>query len=92
MQNLVVDTEDNAKKAIGYLKRRDGGRCTFLPLNAIRIGECDAYSFRAHGRRYLGLNAFGLLGCGLPHIQQESRSMPILAGIRQAGVQAIRGV
>ena len=36
MQNLVVDTEDNAKKAIGYLKRRDGGRCTFLPLNAIR--------------------------------------------------------
>ena len=36
MQNLVVDTEDNAKKAIGYLKRRDGGRCTFLPMNAIR--------------------------------------------------------
>ena len=36
MQNLVVDTEDNAKKAIGYLKRRDGGRCTFLPLSSIR--------------------------------------------------------
>ncbi len=36
MQNLVVDTEDNAKKAISYLKRRDGGRCTFLPLSSIR--------------------------------------------------------
>lgn len=36
MQNLVVDTDEDAKRAIGYLKRRDGGRCTFLPLNSIR--------------------------------------------------------
>ena len=36
MQNLVVDTEEDAKKAIGFLKRRDGGRCTFLPLNSVR--------------------------------------------------------
>ena len=36
MQNLVVDTDGDAKAAIGYLKRRDGGRCTFLPLGSIR--------------------------------------------------------
>ncbi len=36
MQNLVVDKEDDAKRAIAYLKRRDGGRCTFLPLSSIR--------------------------------------------------------
>ncbi len=31
MQNIVVDT-DNDKAAIQFLKRRDGGRATFLPL------------------------------------------------------------
>ena len=36
MQNLVVDREEDAKSAIQYLKQRDGGRATFLPLSAIR--------------------------------------------------------
>jgi len=36
MQNLVVEQEEDGKRAIQYLKRRDGGRCTFLPLSAIR--------------------------------------------------------
>ena len=39
MQNIVVDTEEDGKAAIGFLKRRDGGRCTFLPLSAIRPYE-----------------------------------------------------
>ena len=36
MQNIVVDREEDAKSAIAYLKQRDGGRATFLPLTAIR--------------------------------------------------------
>ena len=36
MQNLVVDREEDGKAAINWLKRRDGGRATFLPMNAIR--------------------------------------------------------
>ena len=36
MQNIVVDREEDAKSAIGFLKQRDGGRATFLPLTAIR--------------------------------------------------------
>jgi chromosome segregation protein len=39
MQNIVVDREEDGKNAIQYLKRRDGGRCTFLPLNAIEPQE-----------------------------------------------------
>ena len=36
MQNLVVDREENAKAAISFLKQRDSGRATFLPLSAMR--------------------------------------------------------
>ena len=36
LQNIVVDTQNDAKSAIGYLKQRDGGRATFLPLDAVR--------------------------------------------------------
>jgi len=39
MQNLAVEREEDGKYAIQYLKRRDGGRCTFLPLTAIRPAE-----------------------------------------------------
>lgn len=39
MQNIVVDSEENGKAAIEYLKRRDAGRCTFLPLSSIRPAE-----------------------------------------------------
>jgi len=39
MQNLVVEREEDGKSAIQFLKRRDGGRCTFLPLTAIRAAE-----------------------------------------------------
>ena len=36
VQNIIVDTEDDGKAAINYLKRRDGGRATFLPLSTIK--------------------------------------------------------
>ena len=39
LQNIVVDREEDAKGAIQYLKQRDGGRATFLPLTAIRGEE-----------------------------------------------------
>jgi len=44
MQDIVVEREEDGKAAIQYLKRRDGGRCTFLPLNAI-----EASQFRERG-------------------------------------------
>ena len=39
LQNIVVDREEDAKAAIGFLKQRDAGRATFLPLTAIRGDE-----------------------------------------------------
>ena len=39
MQNLVVDREEDGKAVIQFLKRRDAGRATILPLSSIRPGE-----------------------------------------------------
>ncbi len=51
MQNIVTETDEDAKRAIGYLKSTDGGRATFLPLNTIKPRELrengldDCYGF-----------------------------------------------
>ena len=39
LQNIVVEREEDAKAAIQFLKQRDGGRATFLPLTAMRGDE-----------------------------------------------------
>ena len=39
LQNIVVDREEDAKSAISFLKQREAGRATFLPLTAIRGDE-----------------------------------------------------
>ena len=36
VQFIVVDTEEDAKRGIEYLKNNRGGRATFLPISAIR--------------------------------------------------------
>lgn len=36
MQNIVVETEENAKSAINSLKRENAGRATFLPIETIK--------------------------------------------------------
>ncbi len=36
LQNIVVDSEDTAKAAIGALKRASAGRATFYPVSAIK--------------------------------------------------------
>ena len=36
MQNIVVNNVDEGKAAINLLKRRDGGRATFLPISTIK--------------------------------------------------------
>nr|WP_283243588.1 chromosome segregation protein SMC [Feifania hominis] len=36
MQNIVVDSEQDAKAAIGFLKAEKAGRATFLPLRSVR--------------------------------------------------------
>ncbi|NLO46796.1 MAG: chromosome segregation protein SMC [Clostridiales bacterium] len=44
MQSIVVDREEDGKSAITMLKRRDGGRATFLPISAISGRTLDIRS------------------------------------------------
>ena len=39
IQNIVTDTENDAKRAIQFLKEFRAGRATFLPISAIRARE-----------------------------------------------------
>ena len=47
MQQIVVDTEADAKAAIGYLKRTGGGRATFLPISAVKGRTLDEQGLSA---------------------------------------------
>ena len=41
MQNIVVEREEDAKAAIEYLRRNNGGRATFLPVTSVKGRELD---------------------------------------------------
>lgn len=51
IQNIVTDSENDAKRAIEFLKKSNAGRATFLPLTAIKAktlqesGLDDCYGF-----------------------------------------------
>lgn len=56
MQNVVVDTQAHGKAVLGDLKRRDAGRVTCLPLDAIHANRLDSKAFQSQPG-YLGLAA-----------------------------------
>src|SRR5439155_23305570 len=39
MQAIIVDDDTVAAQCIDYLKKRKGGRATFLPLNKMHVGK-----------------------------------------------------
>ncbi|MEW8985883.1 MAG: chromosome segregation protein SMC, partial [Bacillus sp. (in: firmicutes)] len=47
MQHIVVDTEQNARSAIAFLKKHSYGRATFLPLSVIKAKSLAAYQIDA---------------------------------------------
>ena len=68
MQNIVVDNDDDAKRAIERLKQTKGGRATFLPLTTIKpsrfsesgLEACDGYigmaaSLVTYDRKYANI-------------------------------------
>ncbi len=62
-QNIVVDEPEDGKTAIEFLKRRDAGRGTFLPLSAIRGNVLDRVP---QGEK-------GCLGLALELVEFDSR-------------------
>lgn len=61
MQNIVTSTEEDAKRAIGLLKQKDGGRATFLPMTTIKGGVLNERGLEACGG-FVGI-ASGLCSC-----------------------------
>ena len=55
MQHIIVDTQRNGAAAIELLKKRDGGRATFLPLDTIRPQHLNDVPSNAAG--YIGVAA-----------------------------------
>lgn len=41
LQNIVVESEEDAKAAIEYLRRNKAGRATFLPISSVKGRELD---------------------------------------------------
>ena len=64
MQNIVVDTEQDGKAAINYLKRTGGGRTTFLPLNTT-----TGRTLQENGLE----NCRGFVGVGSELVSYDSR-------------------
>lgn len=55
LQNVVVDSEESAKAAIGALKRANSGRATFYPISAIKpASETDEIRQAAGFSGYIG--------------------------------------
>ena len=72
MQHIVVEREEDGKAAIQYLKRRDGGRSTFLPLSTIRPSD-----FRDQGVR----REAGFVGLGDELVQFDPRYQRIFSNL-----------
>ncbi|AGK53050.1 chromosome segregation protein SMC [Bacillus sp. 1NLA3E] len=50
MQHVVVDTEQNARAAISFLKQHSYGRATFLPLSVIKGRNLSSSQLQAIGQ------------------------------------------
>ncbi|MGE5675096.1 MAG: chromosome segregation protein SMC [Mycobacterium leprae] len=75
IQNIVTATDQGAKAAIEHLKKSQGGRATFLPLNVIRPN-----SFRADEEREFKA-APGIIGVALDLIRFDEQFRPAMASL-----------
>jgi len=72
MQNIICESEENARKAIEFLKRHNYGRVTFLPLSTVRQRYIDRSE-----EKYLSLK--GCIGPAIELISFDKRFFNPLA-------------
>ncbi|MEK3915385.1 chromosome segregation protein SMC [Paenibacillus sp. FSL H7-0331] len=75
LQHIVVDSEGNAREAIAFLKRRQLGRATFLPLDVIRgrsIQESEKRSIESME---------GFVGIGIDLVQYDEQYRQIVGSL-----------
>lgn len=75
LQNVVTETEDDAKRAIEYLKRQHLGRATFLPIKAIRARGVEANTLR------LAQEMPGFLGTADEHVTVDPAYQDIIRNL-----------
>ena len=61
IQNIITETEADAKNAINFLKKNKGGRATFLPVSTIKSREFKEHGFEGM-EGYIGI-ASDLISC-----------------------------
>ncbi len=69
IQNIITETETDAKRAINYLKTSGGGRATFLPIKTIKSRE-----FPESGAE----NMFGYVGIASDLVDCEEKYREII--------------
>ncbi|MGR3763830.1 chromosome segregation protein SMC [Rossellomorea sp. NS-SX7] len=75
MQHIVTATEEDGRKAIGYLKKNQYGRATFLPMNIIKgksISESQLNMLKGHP---------SFIGVGSELISYDSRYKMIMSNL-----------
>jgi len=70
LQDIITDSEEEAKSAISYLKKTNGGRATFLPLNRMRHTASPML------KELVGRN--GVLGLGNDLIKFDPKYAPAI--------------
>ena len=74
IQNIVTASDEHAKYLINYLKQRDYGRATFLPINTVKPRYFDK------GNRYL-LEMEGCLGLASELIEYDKNLNNVISGL-----------
>lgn len=62
LQNIIVETEDDAKEAIFYLRQQNAGRATFLPVSSIKGRSLDNVGEVKKEQGFVGI-ASDLISC-----------------------------
>ncbi len=71
LQHVVCKTDEDAKKAIGYLKRERLGRATFLPMNVMKSRAIDKNKLTSIKQKFSDV----LLGSEVVKFSNEYRSV-----------------
>ncbi|MFM9277356.1 chromosome segregation protein SMC [Paenibacillus jiagnxiensis] len=75
VQHIVMENEAVSRQAIGFLKQRQLGRATFLPMDVIRPRQIGA------GERQIIEGAEGFVGIGADLIQYDERYAGIIGSL-----------
>jgi len=72
LQNIVTDTEEDAKKMIDYLRKNDLGRASFLPISSVKGKKVD---------RLIRNNLSGVIGVASDLVKTDKKYEGIILNL-----------